>query len=119
MPAASKRAAESQPVAPAVAKRMTRKTRALASPADTPMVNNQALLKLADGLSLPAVVDFMQSIQEPRDFGGFGPFNADAFKESMKSSKEYTCLMKAKDVDPLKTAHSQLVPSYGSLQSKP
>jgi hypothetical protein len=113
-----KRKAESEPTAPPAPKRIHRKRPAIIT-ADAPMANNQALLKLADGMSLPAVVDFLQSIPEPKDFGGFGPFNADAFKESMKVGKEYTCLMKASALDPLKTTHSQLVPSYGSLQSKP
>lgn len=62
------------------------------------------------------VKSFLQGgVRKLSSSGGIDPFNPSHYAASMGKTKEYTCLVPVLDVDPLATAHHNLVPSWTSL----
>ena len=74
------------------------------------------LQRLKAGMSSIEVQAFMSKVKPAKGFAGIEAFDAASFKSAMKQSREYTCILAAADVDPLKTTHANIIPAWGSLE---
>jgi hypothetical protein len=99
---------------PAAKKGKAQLNNAIAAP-----LNHPTLIKLQEGLATSGVRDFLKGGDHAKPYGGLDEFSLDAYKAAMKKSKEYTCVVSAASIDPLKTVHLNIIPSVGTLQSCP
>lgn len=74
------------------------------------------LQRLKAGMSSIEVQAFMSKVKPAKGFAGIEAFDTASFKSAMKQSREYTCILAAADVDPLKTTHANIIPAWGSLE---
>ena len=83
-----------------------------------PAALHPTLARLADSLGTPAAKAFMSSLKPAKSRAGLECLDAAAYKTAMKQCKEYTCVIAANDMDIFKTAHSTILPAWGTLQSR-
>ena len=102
-----------------VATPSAKKTKGQLNNATAAPLSHPTLIKLQEGLATSGVRDFLKGGDHAKPYGGLDEFSLDAYKAAMKKSKEYTCVVSAASIDPLKTVHLNIIPSVGTLQSCP
>lgn len=112
-----KRAAEtSAPAAPAARQKQAKTT--VASPSQpAPAAIHPTLVRLAGALDTSEAKAFISGLKSAKSRAGLECLDVAAYKTAMKQCKEYTCVIAANDMDIFKTAHSSIVPAWGTLQS--
>jgi hypothetical protein len=86
--------------------------------ATQPAALHPTIVRLADALGTPAAKAFMSSLKPAKSRAGLECLDAAAYKTAMKQCKEYTCIIAANDMDIFKTAHSTILPAWGTLKSR-
>ena len=106
--------------AAAAGRRTSRKTAPAQPTLSTSLTSNHPTIKkLSEGLADPSVMAFIKAVKAPAVAAGIDALDAASYKSAMKQFKEYTCVMRANDVDILRTANPHIIPSWGTLQPGP
>lgn len=114
-----KRAADPSATAAPAPKKQARLKQDAILPEAAPAALHPTIKRLREGLESKEVEAFIASIKQPKPMGGLDAYDEASYKASMKACREYTCIVRAVDVDILRTVHPHIVPSWGTLVQWP